>query len=343
MRQDTRSRSASSSSLQASRQSVLVSRIAAIKAATMAELTSSARLVLRSLADYAGNNAEAWPSVGRLAAECGLSHRQTQRILRDLVTAGWIVARSRRRPDGGQTSTAYTWQDGRRTTTPQAVGAGVGCGISPMTPTSSPPMTPTSSHENSEPENSLKKHNVLSHADFAEALSVAAGPEPLPAVAAPERPSEALTTDLPAVACKDIEDVSAARLAAILPAVLVSAASASRRTTTPQAVGAGVRRGWLTIDSARMSCGRYALERCQAAVAAGLLPPSEVGRLAFLSCWCESLQKFRSGKVRCPAAVLRWLLQNPRAMAEYPTQAAEDKARRILRASQSQSSGGDVG
>ncbi|MFN9041473.1 MAG: hypothetical protein ACK5YO_34610, partial [Planctomyces sp.] len=67
-----------------------------------------------------------------------------------------------------------------------------------------------------------------------------------------------------------------------------------------------------------------------AAVAAGLLTAGEAARLTWLSVWCEVLSKSRRGVVRNPAAVLRWLLDHPQALAEYPSQASEDKARSIL-------------
>jgi hypothetical protein len=67
-----------------------------------------------------------------------------------------------------------------------------------------------------------------------------------------------------------------------------------------------------------------------AAVAAGLLSDSEVNRLAFLACWCEALRRSRAGKCRNPAAAVRWLLSDPRLLAEYPTAASEDKARRLV-------------
>ena len=51
---------------------------------------------------------------------------------------------------------------------------------------------------------------------------------------------------------------------------------------------------------------------------------------AWLAAWCEVLSKSRRGVVRNPAAVLRWLLDHPKALAEYPSQASEDKARSIL-------------
>lgn len=87
----------------------LLRRIASVKSATSDGLSSSARLLLRCLIDYLGNDDCCWPSVRRLSNETGLSVRQCQRILRDLQAAGWIVLESRFRSDGSQTSNLIRW------------------------------------------------------------------------------------------------------------------------------------------------------------------------------------------------------------------------------------------
>ena len=89
--------------------SPIACRIAIIKRS--AELRPVERLVLRSLADYIGNHPEAicWPSVGTLAAECGISTRQCRRLLRAFEAAGWIECSPRERADGGQTSNTIRW------------------------------------------------------------------------------------------------------------------------------------------------------------------------------------------------------------------------------------------
>jgi len=121
-------------------------------------------------------------------------------------------------------------------------------------------------------------------------------------------------------------------LGAVLPAVLMAAArSAAAPAAAPVRPAGQVRRRWLTIDPARLSDGRYCLQCHADAVAAGLLVNSESCRLAWLAAWCEVLSKSRRGLVRNPAATLRWLCDNPRALAAYASQDSEDKARRLLR------------
>jgi hypothetical protein len=68
----------------------------------------------------------------------------------------------------------------------------------------------------------------------------------------------------------------------------------------------------------------------RAAVDGGLLCDAEQVRLDFLSCWCEVLRRYRAGTLRSPAGSMRWLLDHPRIMAEYPTQVSEDRARKLL-------------
>jgi hypothetical protein len=127
-------------------------------------------------------------------------------------------------------------------------------------------------------------------------------------------------------------------LGAVLPAVLMAAARSEsvqekipQQTAAPVRPAGQVRRRWLTIDPARLSDGRYCLQCHADAVAAGLLVNSESCRLTWLAAWCEVLSKSRRGLVRNPAATLRWLCDNPKALAEYPSQESEDKARRLLR------------
>ncbi|MFN5975042.1 MAG: helix-turn-helix domain-containing protein, partial [Planctomyces sp.] len=70
--------------------SVLVTRVREVKHAGET-LSPSARLLLRSIVDYCGNESCCWPSSRRLAAECGLSIRQVRRLLRELEASGWIA------------------------------------------------------------------------------------------------------------------------------------------------------------------------------------------------------------------------------------------------------------
>ena len=68
-----------------------------------------------------------------------------------------------------------------------------------------------------------------------------------------------------------------------------------------------------------------------AAVAAKLLNAGTVDRLAFFACWCAIAAKLRAGKVQHPERMMRFLLDNRKAMSAYPDHAAEVKAREAVR------------
>jgi hypothetical protein len=87
---------------------------------------------------------------------------------------------------------------------------------------------------------------------------------------------------------------------------------------------------WLTIQPDRFGDALHAREIYSAAVSCGLLKDSEQMRLSWLACWIAALARHRTGKVKNPAAVMRWLLQSPAVMAEYADQRSEDKARRLV-------------
>jgi GntR family transcriptional regulator len=319
--------------------SLLVQRIVRIKEATREALTPAARMVLRSLADHAGDGPECWPSVRTLAQGAGVSVRQAQRILRELVAGGWITAQPRFRQDGSQTSTLYRWID------PAAV-PGSSC---PADPDVTPPLTPVSPLENIRGKDS-KKHDVQDVVCVQSPakrktpatpnptpLSIAAAATPVEVIPKPENTSSPAAAPavqaLPADYQPDTEVAVAAPLAAVLPAVLATTAKRAtpkRATAGPERPAHAIRRRWLQIDPSRLSDGRYAIQCHAAAVAAGLLTAGEAARLTWLAVWCEVLSKSRRGAVRNPAAVLRWLLDNPKALAAYPSQASEDKARSIL-------------
>jgi hypothetical protein len=89
-----------------SRQTVYT-RIQQVKHA--AELRPSLRCLLRSIADYCGSHDECWPSVARLAEECGITPRYCRQLLRQLESLGWIEHRPRFRPDGSQASSLLVW------------------------------------------------------------------------------------------------------------------------------------------------------------------------------------------------------------------------------------------
>jgi hypothetical protein len=68
-----------------------------------------------------------------------------------------------------------------------------------------------------------------------------------------------------------------------------------------------------------------------AAVAGKLLNSGTADRLAFFACWCAIAAKLRAGKVQHPERMMRFLLDNRKAMSAYPDHAAEQKAREAVR------------
>jgi hypothetical protein len=68
-----------------------------------------------------------------------------------------------------------------------------------------------------------------------------------------------------------------------------------------------------------------------AAVAGKLLNSGTVDRLAFFACWCAIAAKLRAGRVQHPERMMRFLLDNRKAMSAYPDHAAELKAREAVR------------
>lgn len=67
---------------------------------TAERLTSTERLVLLVVASHIDGFGEAWPSVPKLAAECGLTTRTVERTITALVSAGWLVRESAAGPMG---------------------------------------------------------------------------------------------------------------------------------------------------------------------------------------------------------------------------------------------------
>ena len=82
-------------------------RIQTIKHAP--QLRPALRVLLRSIADYCGSHDECWPSVARLASECGITPRYCRQLLRRLESLGWIEHRPRFREDGSQASSLLVW------------------------------------------------------------------------------------------------------------------------------------------------------------------------------------------------------------------------------------------
>jgi hypothetical protein len=73
------------------------------------------KAVLLALASFARAGHDAYPSVATLAEAAGVDRRTAQRALAAAERDGYLERHERERPDGGQTSTRYVLQDGRRT------------------------------------------------------------------------------------------------------------------------------------------------------------------------------------------------------------------------------------
>jgi hypothetical protein len=85
------------------------------------------------------------------------------------------------------------------------------------------------------------------------------------------------------------------------------------------------------IDGSKFLDINHGKDIYHAAVAGKLLNAGTVDRLAFFACWCAIAAKLRAGKVHHPERMMRFLLDNRKAMSAYPDHAAEVKAREAVR------------
>ena len=88
---------------------------------------------------------------------------------------------------------------------------------------------------------------------------------------------------------------------------------------------------FIVIDPAKFLDIKEAERVYHAAVAAKLLNTGTADRLAFFASWCAIAAKLRAGKVQHPERMMRFLLDNRKAMSAYPDHAAELKARDAIR------------
>lgn len=303
--------------------SLLVTRIREVKHAGET-LSPSARLLLRSIVDYCGNESCCWPSSRRLAAECGLSIRQVRRLLRELEASGWIATGARHRDDGGQTSNVIRWM---RDPSPSSSPAG------------HPPRTSMSPRENSGNTQTHKKHNASCGSD--ENRTPAAQPPETPAAVVPAVPlpePQRAPSEPPAAPAwqPDQHDDGPVAMSAILRSLPSTTTTAKpepqRARQVPSSAAPAAQPGsrYLVIQPDRLPDPEHVRAVYSAAVAAGLLRDSESTRLRYLSCVCELLRRYRAGKCRNPGGSLRWLLDRPGVMLEYPTAASESRARTLL-------------
>jgi hypothetical protein len=88
---------------------------------------------------------------------------------------------------------------------------------------------------------------------------------------------------------------------------------------------------FIVIDGSKFLDINHGKDIYHAAVAGKLLNSGTVDRLAFFACWCAIAAKLRAGKVQHPERMMRFLLDNRKAMSAYPDHAAEVKAREAVR------------
>ena len=255
-------------------------------------LKPAEKLLLRSLVDFMGNATECWPSLSRLADEVGCSIRHVRRMLRSLEAAGWIITQSRFRPDRSQTSCVFQWV--------KAPDLHV-----------RPPRTSASALEFNI--GSIQESNTYAAAaecDFEQedrAPVAAELVEVKPDDFQPEAPAiEGTESNLPA---------SSAVLSPSKPAI-------RSRKPSPK---------FIVIDGSKFLDINHGKDIYHAAVAGKLLNAGTVDRLAFFACWCAIAAKLRAGKVQHPERMMRFLLDNRKAMSAYPDHAAELKAREAVR------------
>ena len=271
-------------------------RIRLTRAAT--GLKPAEKLLLRSLVDFMGNATECWPSLSRLADEVGCSIRHVRRMLRSLEAAGWIVTQSRFRPDRSQTSCLYRWVKAPELHV-------------------RPPRTSASALEFNI--GSIQESNTYAAAaecDFEQEDKTPVAAELVEVnvidfqAAAPA--IEGTESNLPA---------SSAVLSSSKPAIPAAPAIRSRKPSPK----------FIIIDGSKFLDINHGRDIYLAAVAGKLLNSGTADRLAFFACWCAIAGKLRAGTVRAPERMMRFLLDNRKAMSAYPDHAAEQKARAAIR------------
>ena len=268
-------------------------RIRLTRAAT--GLKPAEKLLLRSLVDFMGNATECWPSLSRLADEVGCSIRHVRRMLRSLEAAGWIVAHFRFRPDRSQTSCVFQWV--------KAPDLHV-----------RPPRTSASALEFNI--GSIQESNT-----YAAAAECDFEQEDRAPVAA-ELVKEDSSIELPAAPAIEGTESNLPASSAVLPPSKPATTAIRSRKPSPK---------FIVIDGSKFLDIKEGERVYHAAVAAKLLNAGTVDRLAFFACWCAIAAKLRAGKVQHPERMMRFLLDNRKAMSAYPDHAAELKAREAVR------------
>ena len=278
-------------------------RIRLARAAT--GLNPAEKLLLRTLVDFMGDASECWPALPRLAAEVGVSARHLRRMLRSLEAAGWICTEYRFRPDRSQTSCLYRWAKApdlhvrppRTSASPLEVNIGSIQGIKTHA-------------SDAECGFELRTEMPIAVPVAAELEEKQTGKKISPSVI-----PDPVLSDTPAAAVADLVTDKTVAEVQERPPVAV-------RKPSPR---------FIVIDGSRFLDINHGRDISLAAVGGKLLNSGTVDRLAFFACWCAIAAKLRAGKVQFPERMMRFLLDNRKAMDAYPDQAAEQKARAAIR------------
>jgi hypothetical protein len=297
-------------------------RIRLTRAAT--GLKPAEKLLLRSLVDFMGNTIECWPSLSRLADEVGVTVRHVRRMLRSLEAAGWIVTRSRFRPDRSQTSCVFQWVKAPdlHVRPPRTSVSALELNIGSIQESNTYAAPAECDFEQ---EQTAPVAAELANYQHAGNLKVDASFDGPKQGGSNETPSHDSSIELPAApAIEGTESnlpASSAVLSPSKPAIPAAPAIRSSKLSPK----------FIVIDGAKFLDINHGKDIYLAAVAGKLLNSGTADRLAFFACWCAIAGKLRAGTVRAPERMMRFLLDNRKAMSAYPDHAAEQKARAAVR------------
>jgi len=118
------------------------------------------------------------------------------------------------------------------------------------------------------------------------------------------------------------ELIPVAAIAELIPVAVAETPTAQSSKRSPR---------FIVIDGGKFLDIIEARRVYLAAVDAKLINAGTADRLAFFACWCAIAAKLRAGAVRHPERMMRFLLDNRKAMSAYPDHAAELKAREAIR------------
>lgn len=236
----------------------------------------------------------------RLAEEIGVTVRHLRRLLRSLEEKGFIRSDARFRADGSQSSNVIRWVFGEAADlTPPGHGRPAG-------------QTPEPALETFKETPVKKQHAASAECDLdspmgtAASLTAPASPKPETSIGGrPESPQSHAKT----------------------PNDKPTTPEPNRRPASPQRPS----KAFIVINGQTFLQTQEIKRVYDLALEGKLLNSGVADKLLFVACWCTIAAKYKAGLVRRPEALMRWLLSNRKAMAGYPDQAGEQKARGVIR------------